>query len=136
MLYLIGLASISFTGIVVMVSIRLWQIKSGKVKTNGAGPSFWAKTYEAILIGESKVINFLAKIFKFCGDKLSKLELNSKVHSLLSGLFGGVHGKIIDIRKTIKGQGSLPEEKENTSDFLKEVSSHKNGEASDSSVEK
>lgn len=136
MLYLIGLASISFTGIVVMVSIRLWQIKSGKVKTNGDGASFWAKTYEAILIGESKIINFLAGVFGFCLKIFSKLELKPKFDFLRGKLFGKLQGKISNIRKTIKGQGVLPEEKENPSNFLKDVSSHKNGEAVDISVEK
>lgn len=133
MIFLISTASLSFIGIFAMISVRLWQIKSGKVTVNGGGASFWSKTYEAILIGESKIIDFLAKLFKFCGDKLSKLGLNSKIHSLLNWLFGGVHGKIIDIRKTVRGEGILGE-KENASDFLKDISSHKenskNGEGS------
>ncbi len=136
MLYLIGLASISFAGIVAMVSIRFWQIKSGKVKTNVNEVSFWAKTYEAILIGESKIINFLAGIFVFFLKIFSKLELKSKFDFLLDKLFGKLQGKISNIRKTINGQGVLSEEKENASDFLKDISSHKNGETADSSVEK
>lgn len=136
MLYLIGLASISFVGIVVMVSTRLWQIKSGKVETNGDGASFWAKAYEAILIGESKVINFLAGVLAFCFKVLSKLDLKPKFNFLMDKLFGKLQGKISDIRKTIKGEMELPETKEKTSEFLKDVSGHKNGKTADDSIEK
>ncbi len=127
MLYLIILASVSFFGIVAMISIRLWQIKSGKIKTNVEGASFWAKTYKAVLIGESKIIDFLAKVFMFCGESISKLGLKQKSQFLLNKLFGGVGEKIYDIRKTVKGETPLSGEKENASEFLKDISNHKDG---------
>lgn len=123
-----------------MVSIRFWQIKTGKVTINENEPSFWKKTYEAILVGEDKAIRFLLKIFSFCGDKFSKLGIGEKMRIFLNRIFGKINGKIGDIRKAVKGETVLGE-KENASGFLKDISSHKessknNGEPLDVSIEK
>lgn len=113
-----------------MVSIRLWQIKTGKAALNENEPSFWKKAYEAILVVEDKVISFLLKIFKLCGAILLKFKIGEKLRALLNRLFGKINGKIIDIKKTVKGETALGD-KENASDFLKDISDHKENSKND-----
>lgn len=110
---------------VAMISVRLWQIKIGKVKTNGEGASFWVKTYQAILITESKIINFLASIFFFCAQKAEQLEVKRRILVAIDKIFGTAREKISDIRKAVKGEPVASDPKETTSEFLKDISSHK-----------
>lgn len=130
MTFLISTASISFLGIIAMISIRLWQIKNGRVAINQNESSFWPKTYKAILICEDKILSFLFKVFRFSGDKLSKLDIGEKLPALLGAIFGKVGGKIADIKKSVKGEATLGE-KENASDFLKDISNHKENSKND-----
>ena len=124
MYILTSIFGISFTGMIGMVMFRWWQIASGKIE------------YETMYSREIwKFREYLRRVIdRFTHRTVSahKQHVAPVVHvakkaavAKAADIFGVMHRKIIQVKRSLDGQGDIARKGDTSSIFLKHISEYK-----------